>query len=109
MKNLEKIINIVFYKSKETNEKRAKIFYKNGFISDYSYEEAIKICSEFAKFKKINSKEAFKELINSNLVYVLNEDELNVRIEEFKKEKESEIPEETYDDIYSSTDRKSVV
>ena len=106
MKNLEKIINIVFYKSKETNEKRAKIFYKNGFISDYSYEEAIKICSEFAKFKKINSKESFKELINSNLVYVLDEDELKVRIEEFKKENESEIQEETYDDIYSSTEKE---
>ena len=73
----KKIINIVFYKyfDKEGEKKQACIFYRDGSASLVSYEEGIDACEEVVKQRKITSKNAFKEMINREIVHVISGEE----------------------------------
>lgn len=71
----KKIANIVFYKyynEEGKEERKACIFYNNGSIDEVSYEEGIDACQEIVKERHITSKEAFKELINNDVIHVMS-------------------------------------
>ena len=77
--NSKKIANIVFYKDYKDNSeaKKAYIFYQDGTYKEVSYDEAIKGCLEVAKENNIGSKDAFRKMINKNIIHVVSKEELN--------------------------------
>lgn len=74
----KKIANIVFYKFYEEGQekRRACIFYTDGSSTDVSYDEGIDACEEIVKEKHITSKEAFREMINNDIIHVTTAREL---------------------------------
>lgn len=93
---LKKIANIVFYKyynNEGKEERKACIFYSDGTADHVSYDEGIDACLEIVKERRITSKEAFKELINNDIIHVMSGKDLNDKFdtfivkEPFKKEK----------------------
>lgn len=82
----KKIINIVFYKyfDNEGEKKQACIFYRDGSASLVSYEEGIDACEEIVKQRKITSKNAFKEMINREIVHVVSGDEFINNFDRYK-------------------------
>ena len=71
---MKKIKNIVFYKffSERGEEKKACIFYEDGSVEDTDYDKGIDACEIIAKERKITSKNAFKEMINKDIVHVVS-------------------------------------
>lgn len=90
MKNI--INNIVFYK-KPNNEISVAVFHEDGKVETLTYQEGLKICVEIAKEKGIKSKEAFKALINTDLVHVVSEKKFKSNYENYKIVSESAIDE----------------
>jgi len=74
---MKKIANIVFYKylGVTGESKQACVFYNDGTVDSVSYQEGLEFCEEIAKERKIVSKEAFKELINKELIHVVSQKE----------------------------------
>ena len=95
---MNNIYNIVFYKKivNGIEMKAALIYGKDGSIRAVSYKEGIQVCTDLANKLNITSKDAFKEMINKNLVHVVKYSELKnnrdkYRPEEFKKEKANKV------------------
>lgn len=82
---MKKIVNIVFYKyfNEEGKQKQACIFYDDGTVEQVSYDEGIDACEEIVAEKKITSKDAFKEMINKDIVHVMSGKEFERRFSEF--------------------------
>lgn len=82
---MKKIVNIVFYKyfNEEGKQKQACIFYDDGTVAQVSYEEGIDACEEIVAEKNITSKDAFKEMINKDMVHVMSGKEFERRFSEF--------------------------
>ncbi|MBQ3307384.1 MAG: hypothetical protein IJG68_04235 [Bacilli bacterium] len=70
----KKIANIVFYKffGSTDPEKKACIFYEDGTFENVSFSEGIDACERIVKEKNIKTKDAFREMINNNLVHVVS-------------------------------------
>ena len=73
----KKIANIVFYQYAENGikNKKACIFYNDGTVSDVSFDEGIDACEIIVKERQIKSKDAFREMINNDLVHVVSGEE----------------------------------
>ena len=73
MKNIN---NIVFYSSsaESKEERNAVVFYEDGTVKSVSYAEAIMMCEQLAKEMGIK-KNAFKEMINRDLIHAVTEEE----------------------------------
>ena len=92
----KRIANIVFYKFYDNDKeiRRACIFYNDGTVSDVNYEEGIDACEEVVKAQHITSKEAFKEMINHDMIHVVSGKELEKNFNRYiVKEDEHEIEE----------------
>lgn len=96
----KEIANIVFYTVPNGTglSKQATIFLNDGTIRNVSFEEGIDACEEIVKAKNIQTKDAFKEMINHNIVHVTTAEDFRNRFEEFIPEiqpiEETEIAEE---------------
>lgn len=82
---MKKIINIVFYNFYEENtEKRAAcIFYRDGSVANVDYEDGITACEQIVKERNITSKDAFKQMINDEIVYVMSREDFINKYKEF--------------------------
>ena len=71
---MKKIVNIVFYQFFGTadNTKKACIFYDDGTVANVGFEEGIDACEIIVKERNIRSKDAFREMINKDLVHVVS-------------------------------------
>ena len=109
---MKKIENIVFYKTL-SGDKKATVFYKDGTVKNISFEEGIDACEEIVKENNIQTKDAFKEMINRNIVHVVPLKELNETFAKFlpkepvKEEVREEIK-ETIDEKLEETENKKV-
>ncbi len=75
----KRIANLVFYKyynEEGKEERRACIFYNDGTTKHVTYDEGIDACQEIVKEYHITSRDAFKELINNNIIHVTSGSEL---------------------------------
>lgn len=81
-----KIRNIVFYKFKENGVEKTQacIFYENGEIVNTDYEGGIEACEEVVKERKITSSDAFREMINNEIVHCVSDDEFVANFETYK-------------------------
>ncbi|MBP5678852.1 MAG: hypothetical protein J6X28_03380 [Bacilli bacterium] len=72
--NYKKIANIVFYKVSNGNveTKQATIFYQDGTVRTVNFEQGIDACEEIVKERHIQTKDAFKEMINHDIVHVIS-------------------------------------
>lgn len=70
----KRIANIVFYKVPEgTKEvKQATIFYTDGTVANVSFDQGIDACEQIVKERNIRTKDAFKEMINREIVHVVS-------------------------------------
>lgn len=70
----KKIVNIVFYQffDKEDKTKKACIFYNDGTVADVSFDEGIDACEIIVKERNIKTKDAFREMINRDIVHVVS-------------------------------------
>lgn len=70
----KRIANIVFYKFYDGKKivTNACIFYRDGSIVNGSYNDGISACEELVKELNITSKDAFKEMINRDIVHVMS-------------------------------------
>ena len=70
----KKIANIVFYKIPTDAEesKIATIFYSDGSVRNVTFEEGIDACEEIVHERHIQTKDAFKEMINHDIVHVVS-------------------------------------
>lgn len=81
----KRILNIVFYKfygEKET-DKKACIFYADGTVANVSFDDGIDACEEICRVNQIKTKNAFKEMINNNIVHVMSGKEFEKRFNSF--------------------------
>ena len=76
--NTKKPMNIVFYKTTELGKevKKACIFYNDGTVDNVNYEKGLDACEVVVKELNITTKNAFKEMLNKNIVHVVSEKEL---------------------------------
>ena len=81
----KKIVNIVFYTvSNETGvTKKAAIFYSDGSIADTTFEEGLDACELIARERNIHTKDAFREMINNDIVHVMSGSEFEERFTSF--------------------------
>ena len=93
------IENIVFYKTL-TGEKKATVFYKDGFVKNISFEEGIDACEEIVKENNIQTKDAFKEMINRKVVHVVPLSTLTATFDKY-------FPKDKYGNISINDLRKS--
>ena len=70
----KKIANIVFYQffGSADPEKKACIFYDDGTFENVSFSEGIDACEVIVKERNIKTKDAFREMINNDLVHVVS-------------------------------------
>ena len=70
----KKIANIVFYQfyGSSNPEKKACIFYDDGTFENVSFSEGIDACEIIVKERNIQTKDAFREMINNDLVHVVS-------------------------------------
>ena len=73
----KRIANIVFYQYNENGQKNKKacIFYNDGTVSNVSFDEGIDACEIIVKERQIKTKDAFREMINNDLVHVVSGEE----------------------------------
>ena len=72
MKN-NKIKNLVFYK--QNGIRVATVFYEDGSVENVSYEKALDLTDVIIEERKITSKDAFRELVNKEIIHVVTEEE----------------------------------
>ena len=82
---MKKIINVVFYNFYEENTERraATIFYRDGSVENVDYEDGITACEQIVKERNITSKDAFKQMINDEIVYVMSREDFIDKFSEF--------------------------
>lgn len=98
----KRIKNIVFYKYLDKNQQEQKvstIFYHDGSVESVSYEEGIRFSNVLARERGIKSINAFKELINKELIHVVSK-------EEFDRNYYSYLAQPTIEDFITETDVK---
>lgn len=83
--NTKKIWNIVFYKYYKNGKEVRKscIFYRDGSVVNTTYEDGLNACETIVKERKISSKNAFKEMINRDIVHVMSGEELKANFQKF--------------------------
>ncbi|MBR6137064.1 MAG: hypothetical protein IKQ06_02810 [Bacilli bacterium] len=107
------IENIVFYKTL-TGEKKATVFYKDGFVKNISFEEGIDACEEIVKENNIQTKDAFKEMINRKVVHVVPLSTLTATFDKYfpkdtkKEEVRKDIKEAIDEEIYKFDDDEEI-
>ena len=81
----KKVWNIVFFKYYENNRemKKACIFYRDGSVEETTYEEGLNACETIVKERKITSKNAFKEMINKDIVHVMSAEDLKLNFDKY--------------------------
>ena len=79
------IKNIVFYtlSTEKGLTKKAAIFYSDGSIEDTTYDAGIDACEQVAKERNIQSKDAFREMINQDIIHVMSGEEFARRFASF--------------------------
>ena len=79
------IVNIVFYKFFDGDKeiKKACIFYRDGSMKDTTYAEGIDACEEIVKERNITSGNAFKEMINREIVHVMSAEDFRTNYNKF--------------------------
>lgn len=82
--NIKKIRNIVIYKTKEAI--KSCVFYEDGTYEDGTYEDGLNACEIVAKERNVNSKDAFRDMMNHDIVYVMSEKEFKEKFDTFKPE-----------------------
>ena len=89
------VVNLVFYKN-SAGEKQATVFYDDGTVKPVSFDEGIDFCEEIVKERNIQTKDAFKEMINHDIVHVVSENEFLNNFQNYisKKPVYSDEPEE---------------
>jgi len=99
----KRIVNIVFYKFYDNDKeiRRACIFYNDGTVSDVNYEDGISACEEVVKAQHITSKEAFKEMINHDMIHVVSGKELERNFSRYIVKEEETEKEEEDDNLHS--------
>lgn len=97
MKKIYLVNNLVFYTEKETNEKRSRIFYKDGIIVDTNYDEGIELCQEYVIENKITSTNALQEAINNGFLHICTEEYLNENYKSFMPTEPFQMPTSTAD------------
>ena len=82
---MKRIANIVFYKfnGERPNMKQACIFYTDGTVKNTSYEDGLEACQEIVERYNVTSKDAFREMINNQAVYVMSGREFEARFQSF--------------------------
>ena len=98
-KYLDYINNIVFYETKDTKEKRARIFFKGKGVRDVSYDEAIDLCLEIANELGLKSIGEFKKLVNNKIIHVTTEKSLQDNIDFYQKEISFSVDDDTIEDV----------
>lgn len=101
------IVNIVFYRFFDGDKeiKKACIFYRDGSMKDTTYDEGIDACEEIVKERNITSGNAFKEMINRDIVHVMSAEEFRANYNKFvcheplTKEIIEEIVDEKVDEV----------
>ncbi len=68
-----KIKNLVFYK--QNGIRVATVFYEDGSVENVSYEKALDLTHIIIEERKITSKNAFRELVNKEIIHVVTEEE----------------------------------
>ena len=105
-----RIVNIVFYKAFEGERevKEATIFYRDGSAEVVSYDEAIDACEEIVKERNITSKDAFKEMINNEIIHVVTTQEFVDNFYNYvnKEVIDKEIIEDAIDEKYEDIEEK---
>ena len=83
--NSKKIKNIVFYQffDKEDSDKQVCIFYEDGTVRNVGFDDGIDACEELVREYNIQSKDAFREMINKNLVHVVSGDEFEANFRNY--------------------------
>ena len=73
----KRIANIVFYKVSENGneEKQATIFYTDGTVENVSFDRGIDACEAIVQERQIKTKDAFREMINRDIVHVVSAQE----------------------------------
>lgn len=73
----KRIANIVFYKvsNNGTEEKQATIFYTDGTVENVNFERGIDACEAIVQERHIQTKDAFREMINRDFVHVVSAQE----------------------------------
>ena len=93
------INNIVFYKKSNTNEKCAKIFFRDKSVKDVSFDEAIDICLDMAKELNLKNISEFKKLLNNKMFYTTTEKDLIDNISFYQNDSCDLISELTDDEV----------
>ena len=93
------INNIVFYKKSNTNEKCAKIFFRDKSVKDVSFDEAIDICLDIAKELNLKNISEFKKLLNNKMFYTTTEKDLIDNISFYQNDSCDLISELTDDEV----------
>ncbi len=81
----KKIANIVFYKVPQGGNmvKQATIFYQDGTVKNVSFEDGIDACEAICRERHIQTKDAFKEMINRDVVHVMTAKQLSENYSRF--------------------------
>lgn len=108
-KYIDYINNIVFYKKDDTNEKRARIFFKGKGVRDVSFDEAIDICLEMAKELNLKSISEFKKLLNNKMFYTTTEKSLLNNIDFYQKDSGVVIPDVEEEVTEEKTDNDTII
>ena len=87
---MKKIVNIVFYQFYGTNnsEKQACIFYSDGTFEKVDFEKGIDACELICKERNIQTKNAFRDMINTDLVHVMSGADFEKRFATFFRKEE---------------------
>lgn len=75
---MARIANIVFYQFNGERENMVQtcIFYTDGTVKNVSYEDGLEACEAKMRELNVTSKDAFREMINKNVVHVISGQEL---------------------------------
>lgn len=113
---MKKIVNIVFYQFYGSNnsEKQACIFYSDGTFARVSFAEGIDACEEICRERNIQTKNAFRDMINTDLVHVMSGADFERRFSSFFATEDSkdatrstEIKEEVKDEEEKDEDKRA--
>ena len=81
----KRIHNIVFYRVFDGNKeiKKACIFYHDGSVKDCSFDDGLDACEQIVKERNITTSDAFKEMINREVVHVMSLESFKERFNSF--------------------------
>ena len=86
MELVKEITDIIFFKYTDGLDKgkvETAVFYNDGSKKHFTYEDGLGVVTALAKKKGISSKEAFKQLINNDLVHVMTINDFKANYDKF--------------------------